>query len=121
MADSEDRSIAERIGGLAPELRRRIMTDVNDAERDALAYAWRFFERPKQIARTGYILPKIHFQPSDQVRDVALAFAQVRVGHFVEHDAELIEHLLDCPFSIHLLIADERLRSCDQHRVVEHQ
>jgi phage terminase large subunit-like protein len=48
MADSEDLSLAEEMAGLDPELRERVLAGVDDAEREALAYAWRFFERPKQ-------------------------------------------------------------------------
>ena len=48
MTDNDGRSIAERIGALAPRLRKRIMAGINDPERDSLAYGWRLFERPGQ-------------------------------------------------------------------------
>ena len=48
MAESDGRSMAERMAGLAPERRARILAEINDLEREALAYAWQLFERPKQ-------------------------------------------------------------------------
>ncbi len=48
MTDGEDLSLAEEVAALAPELRDRILAGMNDSEREALAYGWEFFERPKQ-------------------------------------------------------------------------
>jgi phage terminase large subunit-like protein len=48
MTDSENLSVAERIGLLAPELRERLLAGTTDREREALLYHWPAFERPKQ-------------------------------------------------------------------------
>ena len=49
-------------------------------------------------------------QPADEVGDVALALAQVRIGDLVEHGAELVEHLLHRPLGVDALLADDRRR-----------
>ena len=51
----------------------------------------RLVELAQQIARRRHALPQVHPQPADQVGDVALALAQVGVGHLVEDRAELVE------------------------------
>jgi phage terminase large subunit-like protein len=48
MTDSENRSLAEELAGLEPGLRERVLAGIDEAERESLAYAWSFFERPRQ-------------------------------------------------------------------------
>ncbi|HEX8620814.1 MAG TPA: terminase family protein [Allosphingosinicella sp.] len=48
MTDSDDRSVAERICRLAPELQERILAGTSDGEREDLAFHWPLFERPRQ-------------------------------------------------------------------------
>ena len=60
-------------------------------------------------------------QPADEIGHVALALAQIRVGHFVEHGAELVEDLLDRPLGVDPLFAHQFGRARHEHRIVEHQ
>jgi len=48
MAGSENRSMAERMAALPPGLRDRLLAGLNDLEREAVADAWRTWERPAQ-------------------------------------------------------------------------
>jgi phage terminase large subunit-like protein len=48
MTDGDDLSMAEALAKLAPELRERALAGFSDAEREALAYGWPLFERPRQ-------------------------------------------------------------------------
>jgi hypothetical protein len=75
----------------------------------------------QQIAGGGHAVPQVHAQPPHQIGDVAFPLAQVGIGDLVEHRAELLEHLLERPFGIDLLLADERRGAREQHRIVEHQ
>ena len=55
-------------------------------------------------------LPQVHPQPADEIGDVALALAQVRIGDLVEHGAELVEHLLHRPLGVDALLAHDARR-----------
>ena len=67
----------------------------------------RLVELAQQIARRRHALPQVHPQPADEVGDVALPLAQVRVGDLVEDGAELVEDLLDGPLGVDALLADD--------------
>ena len=66
-------------------------------------------------------LAQVHLQAADEIGDVALALAQVRVGDLVEDRAELVEHLLHRPLGVDALVADELGGPRHEHRIVEHQ
>ena len=63
----------------------------------------RLVELAQQIARRGGAVAQVHREAADEVGDVALALAQVRVGDLVEHGAEFLEHLLDGPLGVDAL------------------
>jgi hypothetical protein len=75
----------------------------------------------EQVARRRDVLPQVHPEPSHQVGDVSLPLAQVRVGDLVEHQAEVVEDLLDGPLGVHALVAHQRLGARYEHRIIEHQ
>ena len=50
----------------------------------------RLVELAQQIARRRHAVAQVHPQPADQVGDVALPLAQVRIGDVVEDRAELV-------------------------------
>ena len=81
----------------------------------------RFLERAQQVARRRDVLSQVHLQAANEIGDVALSFAQVRVGNLIENGAELVEHLLDRPLGIHQRVAHQRFGPRHEHRVVEHQ
>ena len=66
-------------------------------------------------------LPQIHRQAADDVRDVALALAQVGVLRLVEECGNVLERALERGFGVQPFAADRVRRAPDQHRVVEHQ
>ena len=81
----------------------------------------RLVELAQQVARRLEPLAQVHLEPADQVGDVAAPLPQVRIGHLVEHRAELVEHLLHRPLRVDALLAHDLDGSRDDHRVVEHQ
>ena len=64
---------------------------------------------------------QVHAQAADDVADVPLALAQVRVVGLVEERGDFVERALERGGGVQALAADDRLRPRDQHRVVEHQ
>ena len=70
----------------------------------------RLVELAQQLARRRDALAQVHAQPADEIGDVALPLAQVRVGDLVEDRAELVEHLLHRPLGVDALLADDRRR-----------
>ena len=108
----EDRGVigaAAGVGGEAADLRpvdlrrERRRQLVGDQHR-------RLVELAQQVARRRDALAQVHPQPADQIGDVALALAQVRIGDLVEDRAELVEHLLHRPLGVDALLADDARR-----------
>ena len=62
-----------------------------------------------------------HLHRSDDVIDVILAGAQIRVFHCFENAHQSVALCLECPFGIAQLFADEFNRSLGDGRVIEHQ
>ena len=75
----------------------------------------------QHVAESGTARREIHAKAADHVGEIALALAQVRIFDAVEDRAEVIEHLLQRPFCVHALLADNRRGSRHQHRVVDHE
>ncbi len=76
---------------------------------------------PQQVAGRRDAVPQVHLEAPHQIGDIDLALPEIRVGHFVEHRAELVKHLLDRPFRVDPLAAHQIRRARHEHRVVEHQ
>ena len=95
---------------LRRERRRQLVGDQNRG----------VIQRAEQIAG-GDAVTKIHGEPADEIGDVALALAEVRIRDLVEFGAELVEQLLDGPLGVHPLVSDEGLGAGHEHRIVEHQ
>ena len=66
-------------------------------------------------------LAQVHPQPPDDVFDVALALAQVRILDGVEQLLDLVERAMYRPLRVDVFLPDEERRAAEQHRVVEDQ
>ena len=75
----------------------------------------------ENVAKSRSAGRQVHAKPADDVREVALSLAQVRILDAVEDRAEVIEHLLQRPLRVDALLADDRCRPRQEHRIVDHQ
>ena len=81
-------------------------------------------QRPLEVLEEVERIPagaQVHAQAADDVADVSLALAQVRVVRLVEERGDLLERALQRRVGVQALGADDVGRALDQHRVVEHQ
>ena len=106
----QDRGVIRAAAGVGGEAAHLRPVDLRGQRRRQLVgdQHRRLVELAQQIARRRHALPQVHLQPADEIGDVALALAQIRIGDLVEHRAELVEDLLDRPLGVDALLADER-------------
>ena len=67
------------------------------------------------------IRAQVHAEPADDVGDVSLPLAEVRVISLIEERRDLIQRAAQRRFGVEAFHPDDRRGAIDQHRIVEHQ